>query len=334
MFVEQAIDILTKNGDLKADICKGVVEEIIEGNHVDKCMSFLRLLHEKGETAEELYGVAKAMQEKMVSMPKVGGLLDIVGTGGDGSHSVNISTGSAILAAAAGALVAKYGGRASSSKCGSADVLEAFGVSLDQDPLESLENVGICFLFAPRYHPAMKVVAPIRRALKIRTIFNLLGPVLNPLHPEFIMIGVAEEKLLDVFADAQQMLGANKSLIVHGNGVDELTPLGPCTVVEETSSSKRRFVIDPQDYGIPRCTADDLKGDTKEENARLLLATFSGEKGPIANTLILNAGVALYVSEHVSSIQKGIDRARKTLEEKKALELLEKWKENNNVSKI
>ena len=325
MFVEQAIDTLTKNENLKADICKGVIEEIIEGKHVDKCISFLKLLHEKGESAEELYGVAKLMQEKMVPMPKVGGLLDIVGTGGDGSDSVNISTGSAILAAAAGALVAKHGGRASSSKCGSADVLEVFGISLFQDPFESLEHVGICFLFAPHYHPAMKAIAPIRRALKIRTIFNLLGPVLNPLHPEFIMIGVAKENLLDVFADVQQMLGANKSLIVHGNGMDELTPLGPCTVVEVSASTKRRFVIDPQDYGIPRCIADDLRGDTKEKNARLLLAAFSGEKGPIADTLILNAGVALYVSEHVTSIQEGIDRARKTLEEKKALELLEKW---------
>lgn len=331
MFVERAIDTLTKNEDLEAAICSGVVEEIIEGKHVDKCMSFLRLLHEKGETSEELYGVAKAMQEKMVPMPKIEGLLDIVGTGGDGSHSVNISTGSAILAAAAGALVAKHGGRASSSKCGSADVLEAFGISLDQDPLKSLENVGICFLFAPHYHPAMKAVAPIRRAMKIRTIFNLLGPVLNPLRPEFIMIGVAEEKLLDVFAKAQQMLGANKSLIVYGNGMDELTPLGPCIAVEVTASSKKRFVIDPQDYGIPRCSAEDLRGDMKEENARLLLSAFSGEKGPIADTLILNAGVALYVSEHVSSIQEGIDRARKTLEEKKALKLLEKWKENNNI---
>jgi len=334
MFVEQAIDTLTKNKDLKATICKGVVEEIIEGKHVDKCMSFLRLLHEKGETAEELYGVAKAMQEKMVSMPKVEGLLDIVGTGGDGSHSVNISTGSAILAAAAGALVAKHGGRASSSKCGSADVLEAFGISLNQDPLESLESTGICFLFAPHYHPAMKAVTPIRRALKIRTIFNLLGPVLNPLRPEFIMIGVAEEKLLDVFADAQQKLGANKSLIVHGNGMDELTPLGACTAVEVTASTKRRFEIDPQDYGIPRCSADDLRGDTKEENAKLLLAAFSGKTGPIADTLVLNAGVALYVSEHVTSIQEGIDRARKILEEKKALELLEKWKENNNTAEL
>lgn len=331
MFVERAIDTLTKNEDLEATICSGGVEEIIEGKHIDKCMSFLRLLHEKGETAEELYGVAKAMQEKMVSMPKIAGLLDIVGTGGDGSHSVNISTGSAILAAAAGVFVAKHGGRASSSKCGSADVLEAFGISLDQDPLKSLENVGICFLFAPHYHPAMKAVAPIRRAMKIRTIFNLLGPVLNPLRPEFIMIGVAEEKLLDVFAKAQQMLGANKSLIVHGNGMDELTPLGPCIVVEVTASSKKRFIIDPQDYGIPRCSAEDLRGDMKEENARLLLSAFAGEKGPIADTLILNAGVALYVSEHVSSIQEGIDRARKTLEEKKVLKLLEKWKENNNI---
>ena len=204
------------------------------------------------------------------------------------------------------------------------------GISLDQDPLESLENAGICFLFAPYYHPAMKAVTPIRRALKIRTIFNLLGPILNPLYPEFIMIGVAEEKLLDVFADAQQKLGANKSLIVHGNGMDELTPLGPCTAIEVTTSTQRRFEIDPQDYGIPRCSADDLRGDTKEENARFLLAAFSGEKGSIANTLILNAGVALYLSEHATSIQEGINQARNTLEEKKALELLEKWKENNN----
>ncbi|MCB1110402.1 MAG: anthranilate phosphoribosyltransferase [Chlamydiia bacterium] len=326
MFVEQAIDLLTRKEDLTAPICMGVVDEIIAGEHADKSAAFLRLLHEKQETAEELYGVAKAMQEKMVDVPHVDGLLDIVGTGGDGSHSVNISTGASILAAAAGALVAKHGNRASSSKCGSADVLESFGISLDQDPLETLDEVGICFLFAPHYHPAMKAIAPIRKVLGIRTVFNLIGPLLNPMYPDYILIGVAEERFLPIFAKAQQMLKAKKSLIVHGNGMDELTPLGPCKAIEVTEKEVREFIIDPQDYGIPRCAASDLKGGTKEENARLLLAAFSGEKGPIAETLILNAGVALYLSEHAATIQGGIDLARKTLEERKALSLLEAWR--------
>lgn len=327
MFLEMAIDSLSQKKDLDAKICMGVIDEMIAGEKPDKSASFLRLLHEKQETAEELFGVAKAMQEKMVPTQKTEGLLDIVGTGGDGSHSVNISTGSSILAAAAGALVAKHGNRASSSKCGSADVLEAFGIPLDQNPLDSLEKVGICFLFAPMYHPAMKAVAPIRKALGIRTVFNLIGPLLNPMEPEYSMIGVAKEHLLDVFAEAQQKLGAKKSLIVHGNGMDELTPLGPCIAIKVTPNESKRLTIDPKDYGIPRCTAEDLRGDTKEENARLLLAAFSGKKGPIADTLILNAGVALYLSDHAPTIQEGIHQARKTLENGEALKLLERWRE-------
>lgn len=326
MFLEQAIDTLTKGDDLKAEICTGVIDEIILGEHADKSAAFLRLLHEKKETAEELFGVAKAMQAKMVVLPRIEGLLDIVGTGGDGSHSVNISTGSALVAAAAGAQVAKHGNRAASSKCGSADVLEAFGVRLDLDPVDSLDKIGICFLFAPTFHPAMKAVAPLRKKLGIRTVFNLIGPLLNPMRPDYSMIGVAEERLLEVFAQAQQLLGAKKSLIVHGNGMDELTPLGPCSAIEVTSEGTKRMTIDPQEYGIPHCTAQDLAGDTKEENARLLLAAFSGEKGSIADTLTLNAGVALYLSDHAPTIQEGIDKARSVLEEGKVLQLLDRWR--------
>ncbi|MCB1106558.1 MAG: anthranilate phosphoribosyltransferase [Chlamydiia bacterium] len=324
MFLEEAIKTLQEKRDLSEEQCKGVIEEIIEGK--GDAATFLKLLHEKGETAEELCGTAKAMQEKMIPVKAPFPLLDIVGTGGDGSHSVNISTGSAILVAASGVKVAKHGNRASSSKCGSADVLEALGISLDQDPLKSLEKVGICFLYAPLFHPAMKVVAPIRKALGIRTVFNLIGPLLNPARPDFLFLGVAKMELLDLFATAQQKLGGKKSLIVHGNGMDELTPIGPCHLIEVTKEGKKAVTFDPKEYGFSRCTASDLKGGTKEENSRLLIETFKGKKGPIGDTLILNAGVALYLSEHVLSIQEGISLAQKTLEEGKAFDLLERWK--------
>jgi len=326
MHLKEAIQTLIEKKDLTTKQCESVISEMVNGGDSHQVAAFLALLRAKGETADEIYGVVRVMQGFMIPVHAPAPLLDIVGTGGDESHSVNISTGAAILAASAGARVAKHGNRASSSKCGSADVLEMLGISLEEDPLESLKNVGITFLFAPKYHPAMKEIAPVRKALGVRTVFNLIGPLLNPTKPDHLLLGVAHEYLMEVFADVVEKLKIKRCLIIHGNGMDELTPIGPCTIIEVTPKEKLRFTLDPKDLGFKRCTLVDLQGGSKEENATLLTAALKGQEGPIADSLILNAGVALYAYGMAGTIEEGIIIARETLKKGKALELLKKWR--------
>lgn len=326
MSLSEAIKHLSEKGSLSEKESEEAFEELISGKDLDVGKIFLKLLAEKGETPEELEGLVHVMQKKMRPVVLSEELLDIVGTGGDGSNSVNISTGAAILAAACGAKVAKHGNRAFSSQCGSADVLERFGVSLEEDPAESLARAGITFLFAPHYHPAGKVVAPIRKALGIRTIFNLVGPLMNPARPTYLLLGVAKEDLLELFADVVQRLRVKRSMIVYGNGMDELTPIGPCHGILITPEERTKMVIDPQELGFEKCTMDDLKGGDVEMNTRKLIATLQGKKGPLADTLILNAGVALFLTERAPSIESGISFARHALESGKGFETLERWR--------
>lgn len=326
MSLAQAIKHLSENKTLSESECEKAFEELVSGEHLEEGKAFLKLMSEKGETTEEFEGLAHVMRKKMRSVIIDEELIDIVGTGGDGSNSVNISTGSAILAASCGVKVAKHGSRASSSKCGSADLLEYLGVSLDEDPQEAIIRAGITFLYAPNYHPAMGVVAPIRKALGIRTIFNLIGPLLNPTRPTYLMLGVAREHLLEPFADVVQKLGMKRSMIVFGNGMDELTPIGPCHAILITPEERTKMVIDPQELGFEKCTVEDLKGGDVEVNATKLVAALKGEKGPIADTLILNAGVALFITGRAPSIESGISFARHAQESGKGFETLEKWR--------
>lgn len=327
MSLKEAIDHLSKQESLSEKECEKAFEALVSEDHFEEGKCFLKHLSEKGETAEELKGLVHVMQKKMRTVIVDEEVLDIVGTGGDGSNSVNISTGAAILAAACGAFVAKHGNRASSSQCGSADVLEELGISLEEDPIETLARAHITFLFAPHYHPAAKRVAPMRKALGIRTIFNLVGPLLNPARPTYLLLGVAKESLLDLFADVIQTLGVKRSMIVYGNGMDELTPIGPCQAVLVTPEERKRITIDPQDFGFERCTREDLEGGDAKTNASILIAALKGKKGPIADTLVLNAGVALFVTKRAPSIESGISFARHALESGKGFETLEKWRE-------
>jgi len=290
--------------------------------------AFLALLRAKGETSAEIAGLAQAMRAAAIPVSTPYDVLDIVGTGGDDIGSVNISTGASVIAAAAGAKVAKHGNRSVSSLCGSADVLEALGVTVDLGPEEvasCLEETGIAFMYAPRYHPAMKAVAPVRRSLKIRTAFNFLGPMLNPAGAKYALVGVYSTAVSRKMADALMRLGTKKALVVHSHGLDELTPMGDADVLEVTEAGVRQYVLDPRSLGIPHCSVEDLKGGDATFNAKVLRDVFAGERNAVADALCLNAGVALAAAEVASSPEEGIAMAQEAQRSGRALQLLDKW---------
>lgn len=303
--------------------------------------SLLSLLRAKGESPAELAGLAQAMRSLATPLPLgEGGVagsaglpppLDIVGTGGDGSNSVNISTGAAVLAAAAGARVAKHGNRSASSQCGSADVVEALGVPLDLTPSEAAEvlsRCGITFLFAPTYHPAMRLVAPVRRALGLRTAFNLLGPLLNPAGRTRAVVGLFSPTVAPLVAGALRRLDVDRALVVHSGGLDELTPAKTAQIVEVTGDkeSADAYELDPAaELGVPRCELSALAGGGPELNASILRDAFAGAQGPVADALVLNAGAGLYVAGLAPTLEKGVQLARETQRRGKAAEKLQQW---------
>lgn len=305
--------------------------------------SLLCLLRARGETPEELAGMVRAMNAAChaVDIPNNPKLLDIVGTGGDGADTINISTAAVVLAAACGCIVAKAGNRSVSSACGSADVLEQLGVAVDLQPAQVAECVSrtrIAFMFAPVNHPAMRHVAPVRRALGVRTCFNILGPLTNAAGAQRAVIGVFEPRLLPLLAGALQHVGrVEHAVIVHGVGLDEISPLGPAQLVEVRNVAPpgeapkryetRQYEFDPLSIGIPRCQLADLKGGGPEENAAKFRSVLLGgaHTDAMRDAVVLNAGMGCYVYGLCDTIEEGCRLARTTLESGKATELLQEW---------
>ena len=288
----------------------------------------------KAREIAEIAGCAAAMREHATKVVTDMELFEIVGTGGDGAHSFNISTTSALVAAAGGMKVAKHGNRAASSKCGTADCLEALGVNIDQNPqkcVELLDKVGMCFFFAQKYHTSMKYVGAIRKELGFRTVFNILGPLTNPGSPKMQLLGVYDEYLAEPLAQVLINLGVRRGMVVYGQDkLDEISMSAPTTICEFKDGWYKKYVICPEDFGFTRCTKKDLEGGTPEENAKITRDILNGEKGHKRNAVLMNAGAALYIGSKADSMKDGIALAAEIIDSGKAVETLDKFIELSN----
>ena len=330
--IKEAIVKIVDKQDLTYDEAYAVITEIMSGETTPtQNAAFLAALSTKStkaETIEEITGCAAAMRDRATKVPNDMDLLEIVGTGGDGAHSFNISTTTAIVTASAGIKVAKHGNRAASSNCGTADCLEALGVNISLEPekcLELLEKVGFCFFFAQKYHTSMKYVGPIRKELGIRTVFNILGPLTNPASPKRQLLGVYDCSLVEPLAQVLMKLGVNKGMVVYGQDkLDEISLCAPTTIAEFSDGWFKTYEITPEQFGMERCMREDLRGGTPAENAAIVRAILSGEKGHKRNAVLLNAGAALYIGEKAASMEEGIRLAEELIDSGKAMETLEK----------
>ena len=328
--IKEAIVKIVSKEDLTYEEAYTVMNEIMSGETTPtQNAAFLAALSTKSaraETTDEIAGCATAMREKATRVEAGDDLFEIVGTGGDNAHSFNISTTSALVAAAGGMRVAKHGNRAASSKSGTADCLEALGVNIDQDPdkcRELLDKAGMCFFFAQKYHTSMKYVGAIRRELGFRTVFNILGPLTNPGHPSMQLLGVYDDYLVQPLAQVLMNLGVKRGMVVYGQDkLDEISLSAPTTVCEFKDGWMKNYVITPEQFGLKRCTKQDLVGGTPEENAAITRAILAGEKGPKRDAVLMNAGAALYIGGKAESLAEGIKLAAKLIDEGKATEKL------------
>lgn len=336
--IKEAIVKIVNKEDLTYDEAYTVMNEIMSGEtSPTQNAAFLAALSTKSaraETTDEISGCAAAMRAHATKVETGMEVFEIVGTGGDNSNSFNISTTSAIVAAAGGVKVAKHGNRAASSLCGTADCLEALGVNISQSPakcIELLNKAGMCFFFAQEYHSSMKYVGPIRRELGFRTVFNILGPLTNPGTPSMQLLGVYDEYLVEPLAQVLINLGVKRGMVVYGQDkLDEISLSAPTKICEIRDSWFKSYVIKPEDFGFERCTKEDLTGGTPEENAEITISILKGEKGHKRNAVLLNAGAALYIAGKAESMKEGISLAEKLIDSGKAMETLEKLIELSN----
>ena len=333
--IKEAIEKIVMKEDLSYDEAYTVMSEIMKGETTStQNAAFLAALSTKStkaETIDEISGCAAAMRELATPVPHPGmEVLEIVGTGGDRSNTFNISTTAAFVIASAGVNVAKHGNRAASSQSGTADCQEALGVDIRQDPekaLDMLKRTGMCFFFAQQYHPAMKYVGPVRRELGFRTVFNILGPLTNPASPEYFLLGVYDEYLVEPVAKVLDKLGVKRALVVHGQDkMDEISASAPTTICELRDGYYRTSTIKPEDFGLERCQKSDVEGGTPEQNAQTTRDILSGtEHGPKRTIVLLNAGAALFVGGAAETIADGVRLAEELIDSGKALATMEAY---------
>ncbi len=331
--IKEAIVKIVSKEDLSYDEAFTVMNEIMSGTTTPtQNAAFLASLSTKSaraETADEIAGCAAAMCAHATQVNTDMEVFDIVGTGGDNANSFNISTTAAFVIAASGIRVAKHGNRAASSLCGTADCLEALGVNIEQSPqmcLDLLNNVGMCFFFAQKYHSSMKYVSSIRRELGFRTVFNILGPLTNPASPSLQLLGVYDDYLVEPLAHVLINLGVRRGMVVYGHDrLDEISLCAPTSVCEIKNGWFKSYVIKPEQFGFKRCSREDLKGGRPEDNAQITVDILNGDRGHKRNAVLLNAGASLYIGGRAQSIEEGIALASSIIDSGKALETLNRF---------
>ena len=337
--IKEAIIKIVNREDLTYDEAYAVMNEIMGGETTPTqnaaFLSALSTKSAKAETINEIAGCATAMREHATRFDTTDDIFEIVGTGGDNAQSFNISTVSGIVAAAGGVKVAKHGNRAASSKCGTADCLEALGVNIQQDPelcQKMLDEAGMCFFFAQKYHSSMKYVGAIRKELGFRTVFNILGPLTNPGRPKMQLLGVYDEYLVDVLAQVLMSVGVEKGMVVYGmDKLDEISLSAPTSVCEFKDGWYKKYMITPEDFGFETCQKSDLVGGTPEENAKIATDILKGiEKGHKRNAVLMNAGASLYIAGKAATMKDGIALAAELIDSGKAYATLEKMIEVSN----
>ncbi len=333
--IKEAIAQLVKREDLTSEVMEQVMEEIMTGEATDaQKASFLTALSMKGETIDEITSAAKVLRSHCERFLNDMDVLEIVGTGGDGSNTINISTLSSVVVSAAGIPVAKHGNRAASSKCGTADCLEVLGVKIDCAPARSaqiLKDINLCFLFAQKYHPAMRFVGAVRKEMGIRTLFNVLGPLANPAGATMQLFGVYSEELVEPLAHVLRNLGVKRAMVVYGrDSMDEISLSAETKVCEFKNDEFKSYVIKPEDLGLTRCNKEDLVGGTPQENAAIVNDILGGAKGPKTDVVLLNAGAAIYLASDGITLKDGIEKAREIIVSGKAKKQLKEFIEETN----
>lgn len=333
--IKEAIIALSKKEDLSYETAEQVMNEIMSGEASAVQMSaYLTALAMKGETIDEITASAAGMRAHCIKLLHNMDVLEIVGTGGDQSNSFNISTTSSLVISAGGVPVAKHGNRAASSKCGAADVLEALGVNISVTPEKSTEllnKIGICFLFAQNYHIAMRYVAPVRKELGIRTVFNILGPLSNPAGANMEVMGVYEEALVEPLARVLQKLGVNRAMVVYGQDkLDEISMSAPTTVCEIRDGEFHSYEITPEQFGFTRCEKTALEGGSPKENAEITKSILDGEKSAKRDAVALNAGAALYIAGKTDTLEEGVRLAEQLIDSGAAKKRLEEFVQYSN----